>query len=438
MDSERVLEDQTVVVVRDRIVAMDPADEIDLPAFATTLPGDGLYLMPGLVDMHAPVDREGDLLLFLANGVTTVRNMAGGPRHLEQRERIARGELLGPTMYTAGPVIDGPVERWPGNALPPLAAEEYEVIKSRSDGSRVVRQQQAAGYDFVKIYDNLSAEAYAGVTEAARELGIAVAGHVPFGVGLTGAIESKLASIEHLRGYVYELVDHDSQFSLGWDKRSRFLAWNHIDATRIPQVVHATTAAGIWNVPTLTRYQKNMMPTEEHRKRYTSLEAKYVQPSVIKRMLRQRSFGKKARYGAFVEEDFELGRRVFQEKKNFTKALHDAGGRILLGSDDWFAGFATHLELQNLVDAGLSPYEALAAGTSHAAAFLDGADEFGRVEVGLRADLLLVADNPLTEVRNAKALVGVMLRGQWLDHGELRRKLDQLAARYESTSPADP
>jgi imidazolonepropionase-like amidohydrolase len=96
------------------------------------------------------------------------------------------------------------------------------------------------------------------------------------------------------------------------------------------------------------------------------------------------------------------------------------------------------LELQNLVDAGLSPYEALAAGTSHAAAFLDGADEFGRVEVGLRADLLLVADNPLTEVRNAKALVGVMLRGQWLDHGELRRKLDQLAARYESTSPADP
>ena len=437
MDSERIIEAQTVVVLGTRIVAIGPVGETEVPEGARRIDGSGRYLMPGLADMHAHVDEDGDLLLFLANGVTTVRNMAGGPAHLERRQRIARGELLGPTMYTAGPVIDGPVELWPGNAAPPLPPDAYEVIERSRDGERVVREQTAAGYDFIKVYDNLPAEAYEGVATAARDLGIPIAGHVPFGVGLAVAL-TDLASIEHLRGYIYELFADSAELSLGWDKRSRFLAWNHIDTTRFARVVQATVDAGIWNVPTLTRYQKNMMPTEDHLRRYTSPEASYVNPAIIQRMLSGRSFTENAGYGSFVEADFVAGRRVFQMKKAFVKALHDAGANILLGSDDWFAGFATQQELQNLVDAGLTPYQAIATGTTNAAVFLEAADEFGTVAVGMTADLVLLEDDPLTNVRHLQNRTGVMVQGRWFTEGELKQMLDQLAASYRGASPGRP
>ena len=437
MDRERIIEAQTVVVLGTRIQAIGPVDETEVPEGARRIEGSGRYLMPGLADMHAHVDEDA-LLLFLANGVTTVRNMHGGPAYLELRERIARGELLGPTIYTAGPIIDGPVELWPGNAAPPLPPDAYEVIESRRDGERVVREQAAAGYDFIKVYDNIPAEAYEGVTTAARELGIPVAGHVPFGVGLAGVTLTNIASIEHLRGYIYELFADGAELSLGWDKRSRFLAWNYVDTTRFARVIQATVDAGIWNVPTLTRYQKNMMPTEEHLRRYTSPQARYVNPAIIERMMTGRSFAANARYGSFVEADFVAGRKVFETKKAFVKALNDAGANILLGSDDGFSGFATHEELRNLADAGLTPYEAIATGTKNAAAFLEAADEFGTVAVGMRADLVLLEDNPLTNVRHLQNRTGVMVRGRWFAEIELKQMLDQLAASYTGASPGRP
>jgi imidazolonepropionase-like amidohydrolase len=435
MDKERILEAQTVIVRDGHIAAIGPSGEVEVPEGARRIEGQGAYLMPGLHDMHAHVDRDSDLLLFLANGVTTVRNMAGGPAHLERRERIERGELLGPTMHTAGPIIDGPVELWPGNKAPPLPPDDYEVVETRLEAEEVVRAQSDAGYDFIKVYDNLPAEAYEGVVAAAAELGLPVAGHVPFGVGLDNVLKSGAASIEHLRGYIYELIAKDASHSLGWDKRSRFLAWNHLDPDRIGQVLQATAAAGVWNVPTLTRYQKNMMPTEAHLTRYTSPEASYLPPSVVRRLIKSRS-GAAGRYAAFSEEDFAAGAGVFEAKKSLVRALHDAGAKILVGSDDWFAGFATHQELQNLVAAGLTPYEALAAGTREAATFLGTDHESGTVEIGKRADLVLVRGNPLNDVENAKDLLGVMVRGQWLPRSELQQLLADVVASYESEAAA--
>ena len=437
MDSKRILEAQTVIVRDGWIAAIGPTAEIEIPQGADQVPAQDAYLTPGLHDMHAHVDRDSDVLLFLANGVTTVRNMAGGPDHLERRERIERGELLGPTMYTAGPIIDGPVELWPGNKAPPLPPEDFEVVETRLEATEVVRAQSAAGYDFIKVYDNLPAEAYEGVVAAAAEVDLPVAGHVPFGVRLTGVLASGLASIEHLRGYIYELIAEDASHSLGWDKRSRFLAWNHLDPDRIGGVVQATAAAGVWNVPTLTRYQKNMMPTEAHLKRYMSPEASYLPPSVVQRVIKSRSEDA-SRYGAFSEEDFAAGVAVFEAKKSLVRALHEAGARILVGSDDWFAGFATHQELQNLVAAGLTPYEALAAGTREAAIFLGRDHESGTVEIGKRADLVLVRENPLDDVENAKDLSGVMVRGRWLPRRELQQLLADIVASYESQAAARP
>ena len=127
---------------------------------------------------------------------------------------------------------------------------------------------------------------------------------------------------------------------------------------------------------------------------------------------------------------FEAGKRVFEMKKAFTKALHDGGAKLLLGSDDWFGGFATHLEMENLVAAGLTPYEALATGTRNAAAFWGEEDEFGTLAVGMRADLVLVRNNPLEDVRHAQDIAGVMLRGRWMDEDELGGMLEQIVASY--------
>jgi hypothetical protein len=434
MDTERILEHQTVIVEGSRILMVGDVADIDVPDNALRIDGAGLFLMPGLTDMHAHVDDDRDLMLFLANGVTTVRNMAGGPSHLDRRDRVASGLTLGPTIYTAGPIIDGPVELWPGNAAPPLAPGTFEVITTREEGERIVHEQAEAGYDFVKVYDNLPTEAVEGIISAAREEGLQVSGHVPFDVGLRKASVSGLASNEHLRGYIYELFQQDSDFILGWDKRSRFLAWNYIDTTRLAQAVRITAEEGLWNVPTLTRYQKNMMPTDEHIARYRSPEARYLDPSVLKRMLESRS-NQEGRYGAFSESDYEAGRNVFANKKALARALHKAGAGLLLGSDDWFGGFSTHQELRNLVDAGLSPFEALVTGTRNPGHFL--AARFGTVAPGMRADLLLLEENPLLDVGHAADRVGVMVRGQWLPQAELRKALEECCRTIDRASPHD-
>lgn len=439
MASESIAVSQTVLVSGDRILSVGPVEDIQVPENIQLIADAGKYVMPGIADMHVHIDTENDLTLFLVNGVTTVRNMSGRPAHLKWRDQIARGERIGPTMYTAGPIIDGSPELWPGNAAPPLSPDAYEVVGSARDGERVVREQAAAGYDFIKVYDNLPKEAYEGVVTAAHDLGLPVVGHVPFGVTLSGALESGIASIEHLRGYIYELIDTKSDFSLGWDKRTRFLAWNHIDSAQIPRVVDQTIVSGTWNVPTLVRYQKNMLPTAEHFDRYNGPEASYVDPAIIERVLRSRSPDpdNEQRYGAFTDADLDSGRKVFEEQKAFVRALHTKGAGLLLGSDDWFGGFSTHQELQNLVDAGLTPYQALATGTVNAAEYLGASEEFGTVAPGRRADLILLEKDPFLDVRNIRAPIGVMVRGRWIPQAELQRMLQQIRRSYIAKDSQD-
>ena len=221
MDTERVLEDQTVLVVDGRIAAIGPADTVDVPDGALRVRGRGRYLMPGLADMHVHCWTEEEHLLFLANGVTTVRNMWGAPHHLEWRRRAEAGELEGPTVYTTGPLIDGDPPHWPGS-----------VVVTDPEAARAeVARQKAAGYEAVKVYSRLSRECYDAIVEAAREHGLRVDGHVPGAVGIERALEARQDSIEHLEGYFL------------WDgapPAGPYDGW-----------VRATLEAGTWNCVTL-------------------------------------------------------------------------------------------------------------------------------------------------------------------------------------------
>src|SRR5688500_1291009 len=147
MDSERVLADHTVVVVGDRIARLGPRDAIQVPAGATRIEGQGRYLVPGLCDAHVHVFDEGDLLVYLANGVTTVRNLKGLPWHVELRERIAAGEVLGPRLLTSGPFVNEP------------------DVRTVEDVQRAVAEQLEAGYDMLKIHGPLSLAAYEALLE---------------------------------------------------------------------------------------------------------------------------------------------------------------------------------------------------------------------------------------------------------------------------------
>lgn len=431
MDRERVLTRQTVLVRNGRITRIGLASEVAVPRGALRIEGGGRYLMPGLADMHvhlAPARWPRHMALFVANGVTTVRSTAdaaNGTRAL--REMVRADSVLGPTIYTAGLHLDGDPPRW---------AESSIIVHTPEEGRQAVIATQAGGYDYVKVYDGLSLDAYDAVIRTAREVGIPVIGHVPLGVGLEHALRSRQASIEHLHGYDLALQADSSPyrstdgyraptFNTGSGQRVR--AWEYVDFAKLPSLVALAKANGVWHSPTLSMFMADALPGEVDARRKLP-EMRYV-PSTM--------------FEAWVEHNWPpdivlIARRTQSARMRVVKALHDAGVGLLLGTDPAnpfiLYGFATHKELAQLVAAGLSPYEAIAAGTRNAAGYLKALDEFGTVETGKRADLILVNANPLADVANVRRIAGVMLRGRWLSRVDLQGELDAVAGevrRYE-------
>lgn len=415
MDSDRVLEGQTVLVAGERIVAVGPAAEITVPDGAETIDGAGGYLMPGLAEMHAHIPPEDAgsewieqvLFLYVANGITTVRGMLGQPAHRRLKRQVAAGEVLGPRIYTSGPSLNG-------NSIP-------EPDSAR----RAVIHQAQAGYDFLKLHPGLSLEVFDAMDRTADSVGIEFAGHVSAAVGLRRALEAGYATIDHLDGYVRALVPEDASVD---PTDAQFFGFNlvgHLDESRIPELARATREAGVWNVPTMSLFVDFVQGEPE------SLSARpdvrYVPAEMSERWLQ-------AVRNIRGNEGFspERGERFLEVRRRILGALHEAGAGLLLGSDAPqvfnVPGFSIHEELAELVSAGLSPYEALVTGTRNVATFFGAEQEYGTVEPDRIADLILLDANPLTDVGNVRRRAGVMLRGRWLPEAEIQRRLDEIAA----------
>jgi imidazolonepropionase-like amidohydrolase len=381
--------------------------------------GGGQYLMPGLADMHVHTWSEGDFVLFLANGVTTVRNMWGSAQHLQWKKRIEAGELTAPSIITAGPLMDGPPPIWEGSYL----------VSTPDEARKAVAEQKEAGYDFVKVYNQLSLEVYDAIIGAAREHGLPVAGHVPYDVGLEHVLESRQDCIEHLEGYRELLEADDSPVRGDMSVQNKVRRWNYVDKSKIPAAVEATAEAGSWNCVTIVVYQRLSSPAEAA-KMLELPEMKYVDPLMKATWDPTQDY----RLQKLTQEDFDNIRKGIVILTELTGKLHEAGGRILLGTDTpnpfVVPGFSIHTELKNLVAAGLTPYEAIKAGTRDAAEFVGQLDQWGTIAPGRRADLILVEANPLEDVANAAKRAGVMLRGQWFPEAELQQKIEELAASY--------
>lgn len=418
MDRERLIPGQTVIVRGGRIETMGPAARVRIPEGATRIEGRGRYLMPGLAEMHAhvppnPADAqwtEDVLFLYAGNGITFARSMLGAPHHLELRAKADRGEIVSPRIYTSGPSLNG------------------NSVTSPEIGARMVREQKAAGYDTLKIHPGLDRPRYDAIAAAARDAGITFGGHVPEAVGIERALEVRQATVDHLDGYLNLLLRDGASAGPGG-----FFGINlvdQVDEAKIPAAARRTREAGVWNVPTDSLIHHVLLPTPSAAEMEGRPEMRYVPRPMLAQWVEAR-----AGFQGSPEYDPAKARRFAEIRGKLIKALNDEGAGLLLGSDapQWFnvPGFSLHRELRYLVDAGLTPYEALATGTRNVAGFLGTPGDFGTVAAGRRADLILLEANPLADIGNVQRRAGVMLSGRWLPESEIQAGLARIADRYK-------
>lgn len=423
MDRERVVPGQTVLVRGDRIVDVGPMPEVDVPAGATRIDGRGKFLIPGVAEMHGhyPDPRQAEfteavLFLYVANGVTLVRGMQGGASHLPLRDSIETGEIVGPRLLVCAPAMSG------------------NNVQTVEDAERLVREAAAAGFDHLKVHEGLTPEVYAAIANTAKEVGIPWAGHVSNLVGLYSALEQGQATIDHLDNFVEAMIaDREAVAAAGLFDLPQLVP--QIDESEIDRVVAATVESGAGVVPTEALWETFLggrsgeeMIAARPEVRYWLQEGRQGLGQGVRQWAAQAD----QRRAALPDPD--AGRPVIELRRRLIEELYDAGVPVLLGTDSpqvfSVPGFSIHHEMRVMVESGLTPFEVLHSGTKAVADFY-GADDFGTVAAGQRADLVLLATNPLDDVDNFADTAGVMVNGRWIPRSEIDARLAEIEAMME-------
>jgi len=441
---------QAVVIVGDRIESIGPAAGVAVPPGARVLDAAGGFLIPGLWDMHAHVAGYPDALgLLVAHGVTGVREMGNASaersREIEAwRAEIADGRRVGPRIVAAGPTLDGPRG---------FTSPARLFVATPADAREAIATLRSRGAAFAKVHDWLSRESYLALVEEARAAELPVAGHVPVGLSALEVAAAGQASIEHLgsalggllldassregsqRAEILERMREarasGSESALWqWAMRSARLeellsSW---DAGRAAAMVEAFRRHGTWHCPTLVVLSPSPRPRDASATRYVygsaaSLCRESTSPPPPPSPTRQQVF---ARQLAFVAQ-LQRGGVGLLAGTDFVRPGREALEEFE-SCDVPLAGVSVHEELEWLVEAGLSPREALAAATSGPARFLGEADAAGRVETGHRADLVLLEASPLEDIRNTRRIRAVIRAGRPLERPSLDALLASAAA----------
>lgn len=425
MESSRTLADQTVVIENGMIRALGPSAALDITGMQI-IDGSGKYVMPGLADMHTHITDGSQFGVYLANGVTQVRNMEGLPFHLALARMVERETLPGPRIFTVSPLIDG----LGAQAL--TARPRSLVLTDPSQAELMVQRLVKRGYHEMKAYQWLTLDALQALGRAAARAGVRMAGHCPDGITFEQAITAGMGCFEHLTGIAAGHLRDEREFpSLrsqsarqGTRKVLEQIA-NHLDFDAIRRLAHTMAAQEIWNCPTLVVWQKqNQNPDLA----MAHPDLRYEHPAAVRSWDRQL----RSRFAALPCSEHEwlaLARARDEALAKVVNILHEEGAPLLLGTDApnpfVIHGWSIHEELANLVTAGLSAYEALRCATVGAARFLGASASSGSVTVGKHADLLLLRANPLETVGAVRELEAVFVNGYYLTRTELDGLLEQ-------------
>ncbi|HUF34612.1 MAG TPA: amidohydrolase family protein, partial [Gemmatimonadales bacterium] len=421
MTSETVLEDAVVLVRDGRIAAVGRRGQVAVPSGARRIDGRGQYLIPGLADMHTHLysddpetpDSLGphELGVMLANGVTVARVMIGTPEHLRLRREAETGRLLSPQLWVASPQFAG------------KPYDNGVVVTTPENARAAVAEAVAAGYDFIKLTVHISRPVYDAIVDEAARRTVRVVGHVDPQVGVARALEAG-QQIEHLDGY-FESVLADSAAgrvsvsNYGVFQPANWETLDYVDDAKLAHIAEATAKAGVWSTPTLTIFNTAFATGETDEAMRRRPDWRMIPPKV-----RELYLGARTKYWRTAATEARR-RRYIEIRNGLTRRIAQAGGKILAGSDtpEWLMayGWTLHRELEALVTAGLTPYQALEAATRNPAEFLGATKEWGTIEQGKRADLVLVSGNPLEDIRNTARIEGVAIGGRWLEPPDLQR-----------------
>ncbi|MDQ3279211.1 MAG: amidohydrolase family protein, partial [Bacteroidota bacterium] len=412
MDKNSILRNRDVLIKGGKIKAIGEAGKVKHGPNAHVINATGQYLMPGLAEMHAHVPPNDNVeaqkevvKLFALNGITTIRGMLGHPTHLNLRKMLQTGALWGPRFVTSGPSFNG------------------QSVKSAEAAAALVRQQKEAGYDFLKLHPGLTVETFTAMANTAKEVGIPFAGHVSYDVGVWRAIDAGYATIDHLDGFVESLVPNDVQSEQTNGLFGMFIG-DKADTTKIPALVSALRTKRIWVVPTQALAERWMSPLRTAEVLRNEPEMKYMPAGTLNNWVASKNnMAKNPAYNADAVSRFIALRR------KLIRACNDNGVGLLLGCDAPqvfnVPGVSTHLELQYLVDAGLSPYDALRTGTVNVGQFFNRPD-LGIVKEGALADLVLLKKNPLENIANTREIAGVMIGGRYISEADIAKELKTL------------
>ena len=439
MTSEIVLPDQNVVVHGKKIVAVGPDNQITVPQNARVIDCSNAYLMPGLADMHMHLRYNwmsdawpvSPLKLYLANGVTTIRCFGplgkSGRYGLTWRKEIDAGRLVGPDILTCGPQLRGHFKKNPEN---------------------IVIGQRYQRFDFIKIYSYVTRDEYHTIMSTAKKLNFYTAGHIPFQVGLDGVLAEGMDEIAHIEELLWEFSN--------LDRRRYFESEGEWMTYVIRQTFHQLgpylelgpqdrdRKIDDMVAPVMSKFKGRSIPVCTTLVVDDVIVQKLFEPDLFleKPEIRYMPNGYRERVLAGKEKhqrQFKGGEMFAPFKYALDKKLltdfKKIGLPLLLSTDAGTGGmgivpgFSLHDELEILVENGFTPYEAIAAGTTVASrivARMNGQDNFGVIQPGKRADLVLLKQNPLEDVANTRKISGVMAAGRWYDEETLAGFLDKL------------
>jgi imidazolonepropionase-like amidohydrolase len=428
MDRERVLLDQTVVITDGKIMSISPALKVKIPKDALRIDAVGRYLIPALADMHVHLEAEAfnmmlkpddqlsagnipydDFLFpYIANGVTTIQVLSATPEHVALQRQVSRDEILVPRLVNAR-MIDGPKKAWPQ----PIST----WVDTAQEASSAVHDAKKNGYDKIKVYSFLNKESYDAIISAAREDHMDVIGHIP-----------NALSVEYVVDAGQKMIAHTEEVA----KHTHGNYWQ----ARIDYYAARIANGGVWMTPTLVTTRSILELFDDPnglRGRPEAVYARHPMQAGIWAFITDnlyRPIPLDARKK--LTDDFEK----FQQP--FTKVFHDKGGKLMTGTDSLFpglvGGFAVHRELQEMVNVGLTPYEALRSSTTEPFEYLREIDTSGTIAVGKYTDLVLVDENPLKDISAASKISGVLMRGHWFARDDINKRMKTIEVQNTESS----